>query len=473
MFATFYSFYKRINSTKRPGRSDAGRLFEISLKSNCNLNNPDIILRVNEIPDWNYIHIPDIKRYYFVDSWEYVDHSNWVCHCTVDALASWKEWIGNSTMYVARSASDADGYLVDMLYPAKSDVSIASQVVLNPWINLGKVDVSAGCFVIGCDSKKGGFGSVRYYAVDQSTLEKLCAYLTTEFVSEDQLFNSNDASIALQNSLVNPMQFIRSAYFFPFDKTYLSGMVTNETIEIYDQKVTYDNSGVTAYLKGDALTDEAVFTPQDIPMTPLQHPQAAENGQYMNCSPFTKLQLNMPPFGCIELDPTIINTAGQFTITQYIDLITGKEIIEINVAGSVINRLSTQLGVPIQLSQVTRNYIQTAQSGLSSLANLFTGNVIGAFNGIGNALQSAAPRVNSVGSNGGFADLYGDIELVHTFYIQAEKNTIEHGNPLMKYVQLGTLTGYIEVEKPDIDYPCTTEEKDMLIAYMSDGFFYE
>ena len=122
---------------------------------------------------------------------------------------------------------------------------------------------------------------------------------------------------------------------------------------------------------------------------------------------------------------------------------------------------------------MTRNYLGAVTSAASGIASLASLDFIGAANGIGNAIQQAAPRVNSIGSNGGFADLYGDIELMYTFYQQTEVNVENHGRPLMQRVQLGTLSGYMEVEGADIIIECTEVERIRIVNYLESGFYYE
>ena len=471
--AQFYKFNKRANSTKRP--EGTGRSYDITLKTDISLNAPDLIMYfgTDVLPDYNYVYIPRVRKYYFISDWEYVEHKNWVAHCQVDVLATWRTDIALQNLYVVRSASRRDQNIVDMLYPAKADATCSSSVMSSPWMYNGSVTVDRGCFIVGCDSENGRFGSVNYYVLTPTQLTQLCTYLTTKFVSESKSFSISDASIALQNSLVNPMQFIRSCMWFPIQSSSLSGLYTVEAVKVYNQTITYTSGGTDYTMTAGALTNAALYKPSSLMLTKINHPQATDNGAYMNCSPFTDVQLKVPPLGVVNLDATLLANSSNPFIEHTVDLITGKVIMEVKTGTVTLNRLSTQLGVPIQLSQVTRDYQGVVNNAVGAVGKLFTGNILGAANGVYNALASAAPRVSSVGSNGGFADLYGDIELMYTFYTQTEVNNTEHGRPLMQTVQIGTLTGYMEVETPDIQIPCTAREADMIAQFMVNGFFYE
>lgn len=461
--ARFYKYSKRDNSTARPADS-AGLVYNITLKEDTNINAPDLILYLGRsaAPDYNYVYIPSLKRYYFIDSWTYIEHANWLASCTVDVLATYKYDIGQQVEYVVRSASRRDGTIPDLLYPATNDVITQAVTVQSPF-NDGSLTINDGCFIVGIDSYDAIYGSVDYYILTGNDVSDLCAWLMNDFIQSGG-FSTVDATIALQRSLVNPMQFIKSCIWYPIPYSTMSALGVQVTLTVFAY-----STGLTAY----KLQNNAVYDMPVINITRLNHPQYNDHGQYMNCSPFTSLMLKLPPFGMIQLDPTVINAAGTVRVDMHVDLITGKVLAEVISGVSTVNRLSTQLGVPIQLSQVTRNYIGAVTSAAGAVSSLLRMDFIGAANGIGNAVQQAAPKVNSIGSNGGFADLTGDIELIYTFYMQADINNENHGKPLMQRVQLGTLSGYMEVESADIIIDCTAEERLRIVNYLEGGFYYE
>lgn len=107
------------------------------------------------------------------------------------------------------------------------------------------------------------------------------------------------------------------------------------------------------------------------------------------------------------------------------------------------------------------------------MKQLLTGNVLGALSGVGNALGSIVPKTQSIGSNGGYADLYGDFQLIYTFYEQTDINITEHGKPLMKTKQISTIPGYILCENADIDIAAPSNEVEAIRNYVTSGFFYE
>ena len=263
--------------------------------------------------------------------------------------------------------------------------------------------------------------------------------------------------------------------WFPFSQSDLSSITqTNQNIIIYNQNIRHkDEDNVWHYTQGAKLSQISTYKPNRIILNRLSHPQANENGNYMNGAPFTQVALKFPPFGVIELDATVVNNTSGIYIDMFADLITGKLIAELKTGVNTLNRISTQLGVPIQLSQVTRNYVGAMTSAAGAIGSALTLDFMGAANGIGNAIQNSAPKVNSIGSNGGYADMYGSIELMYTFYRQTPINNFNHGKPLMRMVQLGTLSGYMEVESADVVIECTSEERAKIVNYLQGGFYYE
>lgn len=468
--ATFYKFAKRDNSTARPAEN-AGLLYNIALKDDTNINAPEIIMyfgRANA-PQYNYVYIPDLHRYYFIDSWTFIEHTNWLASCTVDVLATYKYDIGSQVEYVVRSASRRNSNIPDLLYPATNDVVQQSVVYTSPF-NDGTLSINDGCFVVGIDSYDAYYGSVDYFILTGNDMGDLCDWLMNDFVTlgstgDGHGFNDTDASVALQRALINPLQFIKSCIWLPIPYDSLKQLGVLQT----SLSVFAYSAPINVY----KLQSNAIYNLPGINITKLNHPQTDSHGQYVNAAPFTAVSLKLPPFGVIDLDATVLHAATGVHIDMFVDVITGKVIAELKTGVNTMNRIATQLGVPIQLSQVTRNYLGAVTSAASGIASLASLDFIGAVNGIGNAIQQAAPRVNSIGSNGGFVDLTGDIELMYTFYQQTEVNVENHGRPLMQRVQLGTLSGYMEVESADIIIDCTAEERLRIVNYLESGFYYE
>ena len=115
----FYYHRKKINSTALPIQ---GTFKNCSIKDVSSIINPYIEIAENlaAAPPWNYCYIPAYNRYYWIKEWTW-ERGFWSAELSVDVLASYRENILDSTLYVLRSASNYDGNIIDKLYPTKID----------------------------------------------------------------------------------------------------------------------------------------------------------------------------------------------------------------------------------------------------------------------------------------------------------------------------------------------------------------
>ena len=203
-----YTLSKRDNSTKRP--TGTGTEYSCIIKSGSGILHPTISLdlgKVNDPSQYNYAYIPNFDRYYFIEEW-YFDRALWTASLKVDVLATYKTEIGNANLYVMRCASEHDGNIIDTLYPAKSGCSFASDTKSNPW-------TQGMTYVVGVISQSATCGSQTHYGLLRSAFTGLCQWLLSDVVTEDNGFSLDDATLELQRSLVEPLQFIKTCVLLP------------------------------------------------------------------------------------------------------------------------------------------------------------------------------------------------------------------------------------------------------------------
>ena len=145
----------------------------------------------------------------------------------------------------------------------------------------------------------------------------------------------------------------------------------------------------------------------------------------------------------------------------------------------VLNRVESQLGVPISLSSVTRDYVggvSALAGAVGGIASAFAGNiggVLGAVNGIGNGVSSLMPRASTIGTTGSFGTLQGDFRLDHQFFRPIADDNIHNGRPLCAMRTLNTLSGYMIIQDGDVPINGTSSEDSAIRAYLEGGFYYE
>ena len=458
-----YTLSKRDNSTKRP--TGNGTSFSCIIKSGSGILHPTITLDLGKTSDpsqYNYAYIPNFDRYYFIEEW-YFDRALWTASLKVDVLATYKTEIGSSNLYVMRCASEHDGNIIDTLYPAKSGCSFASDVKTNPWL-------TGMTYVVGVVSQSATCGSQTHYGLLRSAFTDLCGWLLSDVVTQNNGFNIEDCSLQLQRSLVEPLQFIKTCVLLPVPIGDTSG-TTGVNVTVY---------GWESEVVGKVLTENQAIT-KTFTFTIQKHPDTASRGNYVNSSPFTAITLTIPPFGTFDIDTSVTCNASTLTATIRIDQITGKGTLTIECNGIVLNRIEAQIGIPISMSSVTRDYLGAVSNVGGAIAGMVEGTLAsgmggmlaGGLPGIGNALQSLQARSNTIGTTGSYGSLIGDFRLDHQFFRPVADDNTHNGRPLCSMRTLNTLSGYIIVQDGDVTINGTSTEDAQVRQYLETGFYYE
>lgn len=469
-----YTFSKRDNSTKRPA-ANAGTDFSCVLKSGSGIMRPALAFDfgiANDPSNYNYAYIPAFDRYYFIEEW-YFDRALWTATLKVDVLATYKTEIGNSSLYILRAAGVSNGNIVDTLYPCKAGCSFDSETKNNPW-NTTPVPV------IGVIGKGGVFGSMNYYALDPSDPTELSTLLSklltpTEIINTANDFNDIDASYALQLSLVDPIQYIKTCVMLPVTLNDITAMDAAAAINVY----SWNFSTGRKIHPASRIYKNYSFTLK-------KHPDTAARGNYVNSAPYTKITLTIPPYGCIDIDTSVTCNASTLDVDVEIDPTSGKGILVIKCNNIVLNRLEAQIGIPVSLSSVTRDYIGAASSAIGAIGGAVGGfmaggsaiagvggAIAGAATGIGNAIESIMPRAQTIGSTGSFVANRGDFRLDYQFMRPVDDDNTHNGRPLCDVRQINSLSGYILIQDGDVAITGTSAEDAAVRNYLETGFYYE
>lgn len=454
----FSGFSKEHNSTAQPSGGTPVNCF---LKDDTSLINPVFVL---EAANFSINYVQWGSRYYFVDDVVSIRNGAMELHCSVDALASWKTSIGASSQYVTRAASQYDEGVIDTLYPARVYETISDTV-----IDLNMSDsLAAANYVVGVINKAAdASGGITYYAMTPAIFKDLLDIL---YGGSWLNAPTTEVSLELQKELVNPFQYIAFVMSYPYDIT--TGLVQKEV------KFGYWASGVFA----------GVLTPNDryiniISSTTLpDHPQASTRGIYLNASPFTRRILHCYGFGDIPLDSIDFIHNKQITLKLSVDKFNGTGKLEISNNGDATlhQTLFGQIGINIPISQMTSNTgVNPVSMLMHDLKTDFVNNVFTnsskSFYGttVGSAVSSLLPTVQSQGQQGSGIYYTSRPHVTSKFMGIVPIDAARNGRPLMQTTTISSLSGFIQVENPDVDIAATTQEKDIIAQYMRSGFYYE
>lgn len=487
MTVELFNFSKRFNSTKVPTLGSGTSFTNVNLKDECSIFDPVITFAVSSfsVPTiaptlYNYVSIPKFQRYYFIDDWVYVN-GVWEAHLSIDVLGTYKTSIGNMSTLVERSASSYDGNVMDSFYPRTVNSSISSVSMASAFYGVAP---SNGTFVLGIvgaptilnDTNYNNLGSVYYYAINMLGMRDLCSWLYS-----DNLWNSlniTDISNGLFKSMFDPMQYIVSCIYFPYDVfNFSSGTATTVKIGYWDTGV--QAFGVAIY----AMTSDITAQIPD-------HPQISR-GAYLNYNPYTKATAYLPGVGSVPVD-TSFRVGGNYIRARYlIDVHTGMADVKVAICslaelnnstdGNVFYSTSFMFGVPIQISQALVQTISSNGYSLGDITNLF-GNfvktkimpdLISSIGGTSVDYSGGYPSISSCGSNGSMNIAINKATLIVEHFRITDEDLAEFGRPLMQVKTINTLSGYIKCIDAHVDLPITEKEKKQITEYMTSGFFYE
>lgn len=462
---SLYNFSKRENSTKRPDTDPVS--FQCILKEGSSIITPTISLDLGLGADpsaYNYAYIPEYGRYYYIQNW-YFDNALWTASMIVDVLATFKNEIGYTSLYVLRSSAAYDGSIIDGLYPAKITHTHYLQTQ-----NLYTSDITAGAFVIGVVSKDANFGSLAYYALSYAAMVQLTSYLLDDAIIETNGFSVDDASLELQKSLIDPLSYIKSCVYIPMPYMIIQGAAARATVWSWNTGVACKRIGNNVIAAAAALS------------FPLhKHPQAGARGLFCNVSPYADIRLLSDPFGEIALDTMVLANQSSVTIDLRMDVTNGIGYYTIESGGYILSRINTQVGVPVNLSQVVRDYLGAAsaavQGTVGTVSAALAGDVAGAIGaagaGIVNSVKAIQPRQTTLGGSGSFAAYDHQISLQEIFYQIVDDDNDHHGRPLCQMRTPASLGGYMIVQDGDVPTAGTQSETAEIKSYLESGFFYE
>lgn len=473
MIVKFAEFEKKNNSTLQ--NTNFPTTYDCKLIEPTSIINPRIALaNVNPIK-YNYAHIPDFGRYYFVNNWDYVG-GLWVATLDIDVLATYKAEIGGLNSYVLRSASEYDGNVFDTKYATTADVKHVSSIPLDGLFAWVDSNIKSGCFVVGIVGKYGapGAGSVSYWAF---TYDQMRYFLDTLMGNNSWMDDDGELFLEFSNSvmksLCDPAQYISSCRWYPFSADLITG-VNLDTISY---------GWYVLACPGKAITNlhtpgrDPNFLNVDIP----KHPQSATRGAYLNFAPYSSYRLSFAPWGWIEIDPAQLIIDGALTLITDVDLTTG--IAELKMQCGTLDASFAniaphyaQLGIDMPITVTgggaAKNVIGNTMGVAISAAG---GNWIGAAQGAISALTDfVSPPVSNIGNVGGtWIGLDEAVELSAVFYMTTEDDNENMGRPLAKKRKISELAGFTMCAKTPVNFKCTQAERAQIETYLETGFYYE
>lgn len=478
MTVEFWNYSKKKNSTKQPLSGSGTSYTNFNLKGSCSTLNPVITVAVASMPvasvapinTFTYCYINKFNRYYFIEDWIY-SNNIWEAHLSIDVLASHKVQIGAMSEYVVRAASTKDGSIIDVAYPATSNITLTNTAIA---LRLTNTD---GFYVLGIinNSSSVSEGAISYYAMGSQGIANLKSYLMSNtFLNDNNLYTNPELSPDLLKTLFNPYQYIVSCKYYPFTMPESLPAVTSI-------KFGWWSLPYASYMLPEG---GAFLSRTSAEFTVPSHPQSSR-GSYLNHAPYTDIVLYHPLIGTVPLDMAKVNAGDRITIGIEAETITGQGYITVFTSRDshtyVLYQTSVPIAIDIPLAQmnidtlnVARTAVNTVGNIVSSAMSLNVGGVItSAGNGVLDALQAQAPVLQSSGAPGSRANFMTPVRISVVQRTVVNDDPTNRGYPLCQTKTLNTLSGYIKVVDAHVDIPCLAAERDMIVNFMESGFYYE
>ena len=473
----FYTFSKRVNSTKRPVNPAVS--VSCVLKDNSGVLNPVLEVSINTNPQGlNYAYIPQFDRYYWVNEWTWII-GRWEVSLSVDALATYQTQIGNSEHYVLRSSYRYNKNIIDDLYPA---LSWQPNYYYDTNTFNFHHDFSFGTYILGVVNRDtSGIGAMAYYVMSSAQIRTLVDYMLPT-LAENWLSGFNQMSEAVYRSIYDPFNYIKSCKWFPIgyvpntsqDYVKFGNYAMNETGHILQAR-TIDTSTNDWYSDTRTVQLPLSWTGLD----------ARERTR-----PYANIYLVCNPWGVIELNPLDFTDTRTIKLTYYIDFISGNALLKIyKVVGSTdyfITQKNARISIDVNLTQslidasgVLRSsagFVGSAVSAVLSGGSTAVLSAVSAGASVTSAICSGVPSLSSsVGQS--FDDaisIDGNITLIYQNTYFASEDNAENGKPLCETAILNTIPGYIKCLHGEIAINgAFSEELETIKENLTGGFFFE
>lgn len=350
-----WSFDKKKNSTQRPPAS--GVTYTGEFKQPFTITGLDITFNFGKLtlaPSYNYCHIPDLRRYYFITDW-YYSGGLWTAVCSVDVLASFKDEIGGTYQYVERAYSKYNASILDTAYITRGEDIARMNALVSPTTFWGASAFgNSGTIVLGVvGSSSFSTGAVTYYAMSQTTFGALMNTMLGSISWAG--ISVSEISTELQKALINPTQYIVSCRWYPI---VFSGFNQGYTVTAVNLGWwTFNLSGTAKVLS----TISSAFISRTNEVVIPKNPYKTARTDYLDMSPYSSYYFKFLPFGVFEIDSTELYDKTYLGFKVDADLMTGSAILKLSAADALggynwdnaFMVVEGQIGVTIPIGQVT------------------------------------------------------------------------------------------------------------------------
>lgn len=475
--ATFYSFSKRKNSTKQP--TGSGDSYSVTLKSGTSLLSPTLLLNIASRPSYNYLSFEG--RYYFVTDIVSVRNDLWEISCSVDALATWKTEIGNTSadiLYATGGRTD----IIDSRIPVTDDVTVSSSLTGITGDFTGFTSTTPGIAIITVTGI-GSFGNFLIsYGVVKELMRNVDIFTSTTITDVTtglrQMVNDGGISQNLKSAICIPIILSTYGNFGPAKQIYLGKYPCTDA----------NNAAINGYeVQNPFLNASGVVT------IPWQYTDWRKN------VPYTKVYLYVPLIGMMSIPSNEIVNEASITVLYALNILSGDVAVEIKgtTSGRVLATASANIAMstPYGSANISAGKVVSAIGvGVAAVASVAFGLVTGGAGAValgGGLATSAKGLLDAMGGEsagggglGGSAVTGLDLGIQCFTVCKTLTDTQSNfdpiiGKPMMSKHTISSangssgFTGFVQTDGMCVSGNMTDSEHDIINAACDRGIYYE
>lgn len=457
---------KRVNSTYVPDHDNMD-LYSVNFKEGFSYESPHIILSyAGRLPWYNYMYIPDIATYFWVDEKKALQNNRWELSAHVDVLATYKSAIMNTAGFIEYGFNANIGDAARRVADIRPAVSRTPTVSVDRFdVILPHIDMTAGTYILSAVGKSGG---VRNYALDKSDVYRLCSSLNSDISAA--LEGKDTVEDILKYFTVNSlsqgsaMSAIKNCIWLPFARGKIGGGAAKVYLGDFDTGVTGLNVARNIYSFAGSTT--------------LKWPVG--DWQRMN----VQILVYVPFVGTVAVPADQCNNCARLEIRYALDCLGGNLGVKVSADNYTLYTGSTNIAASYAIgssSVPVQNLVSGTISAVGGTIQAATGitassKVSGVSSAVQGAMQAITPVVQCAGGVGGSpaAGIDQTCTVTYLYYpaigVQALQNV--YGYPVFQVAK--PVGGYCKTRGFSVNRARgTSAEIEAVNAYMDSGVFIE
>ena len=442
-----YSFSKKHNSTKQITNEAPVKTYsQVYLKADTDLDHP-IFLIDDSFSTANYCYLQDFGRYYFIDKWVLGNKNIYELHCSIDALATYKTYVGGYTAFVERSASNYNVQLYDPCISSEEEILQTSSASTN-------IFGTGGVYV--CRVMNSLYGITTYMG-DLTTFAPL---FNPDFDDDPSIKEAIKGIVTYY--LCNPGNYVIDTYFLAIPWAKVS---SHCSIDVLSSGWYQGGGGAYRWTSAHPIINDNAL---------ISKPTLYYNDFRASCDAFSKYYLYLPAVGEIPIPGDYIEKP--LALDFSVDVYTGELVYFLYCGANIVGTYHGNVKAGLQTGTLAPNggSLITAASQIGTA--VATGNPVAIGASVVNASQTILSTVPSInGAMGSSVGILTESDAILTQVVKASSEIplAQLGRPCNKNLLLSTLSGFVKCAGASIEAPCNEDVKSMLNDCLNNGFYYE